>query len=82
MYSNSVEARRDETIYLQDPKDGYEIDVPPGNSKVVDKFLAYIQAVGFDLSIEYEGEDEDVDYSMSDSLPDKYPKFLKEADYN
>lgn len=86
-YASSVTGRRDTTLYTEDPRNGFEINMKSERSKVIDKLNALIGSVGYELRIEY---DEDYDKNQEDSdinksydpQVDKYPKYLKKKEYN
>lgn len=86
-YASSVTGRRDTTLYTQDPTNGFEINMKSERSKVIDKLNALIGSVGYELVIKYDDEyDEEEDNSSIDESYDpqieKYPKYLKEKEYN
>lgn len=82
-YASSVSGRRDTTLYTQDPRDGFEINMKSERSKVVDKLNALIGSVGYELVIEYDEEyDSEQDYldeeESYDPGIDSIPDFIKE----
>ena len=86
-YASSVTGRRDTTLYTEDPRNGFEINMKSEKSKVIDKLNALIESVGYRLVIEYDEdydsikENEDIEESYDPQI-DKYPKYLKKKEYN
>ena len=86
-YATSVTGRRNTTLYTEDPRHGFEIEMDSERSKVVDKMNALLRSVGLDLVIEYDedydsGQD-DIDIEKSyDPGVDKFPKYIRNKEYN
>lgn len=57
--SSSVDGRRSKTLFTDDPKHGFTIEMPSKNSRAVDMLNAYFKAMGYKLDIEYEEDTED-----------------------
>ena len=51
--SSSVDGRRSKTLFTDDPKHGFIIEMPSKNSRAVDMLNAYFKAMGYALDIEY-----------------------------
>ena len=76
-HSSSVAGRRSSTLFEQDPDNGFIIDMPSENSRVVDMLNAYLKTLGENLYIEYDEEspqNESVDIECD--VP-KIPKYIK-----
>lgn len=86
-YASSVTGRRNTTLYTEDPRDGFEINMDCERSKVIDKLHALIGSVGLDLVIEFNEEydsekDEKAINESYDPGVKKFPKFIKNKEYN
>jgi DNA-directed RNA polymerase beta subunit len=75
LYASSVEARRSETLFTDDPMEGFRIDLVCERSKVIDILNAYFKAMGLKLVIEYESNVEDIEVKTDDSI--EIPKYIK-----
>ena len=76
--SSSVDGRRSKTLFTDDPKHGFIIEMPSKNSRAVDMLNAYLKAMGYALDIEYSDnyiENEDKQYEVKCDIP-KIPKYI------
>ena len=87
--SGSVVGRRDETIYTEDPSNGFIIKPKSNKSCSVDKFNALLKTIGFSLDIDIDDKnDDEEDYDIIDELnesfktnTDNIPKYIKDLEY-
>lgn len=74
--SSSVEGRRTTTLFTEDPKNGFIINMETKNSRSVDMLNAYLKAMGYALEIEYEDDNDGIDcYEVKCDVPD-VPDFI------
>ena len=74
--SSSVDGRRSKTLFTDDPKHGFIIEMPNKNSRAVDMLNAYFKAMGYALDIEYSEDAEDVEqFEVDCEVPD-IPDYL------
>lgn len=69
--SSSVDGRRSKTLFTDDPKHGFIIEMESKNSRSVDMLNAYLKAMGYALQIEYSDDTEEVEeYEVKCDVPD------------
>ena len=69
--SSSVDGRRSKTLFTDDPKNGFIIEMESKNSRSVDMLNAYLKAMGYALNIEYCEDLDDVqEYKVKCDVPD------------
>lgn len=74
--SSSVDGRRSKTLFTDDPKKGFIIEMPNKNSKSVDMINAYFKAMGYALDIEYGKDSTDTEtFNVECEVPD-IPDYL------
>lgn len=74
-HSSSVAGRRTTTLFEDDPDNGFIIDMPSENSRVVDMLNAYLKTMGCRLNIKCD-ETFDDDGDMDCDVPE-IPSYLK-----
>ena len=73
-HSSSVVGRRSDTLFTEDPENGFIINMDNENSRVVDMFNAYMKTLGLRLDIKCDdNSDEPVDIECD--IPDM-PKYM------
>ena len=76
--SSSVEGRRSKTLFTEDPKHGFIIEMESKNSRAVDMLNAYLKAMGYKLEIEWEDNcDEHEELEVQCDVPD-IPDYIKD----
>lgn len=74
--SSSIEGRRSKTLFTDDPKNGFIIEMKSKNSRAVDMLNAYLKAMGYALEIEYEDDYDGIEtYNVKCDTP-KIPKYI------
>ena len=69
--SSSVDGRRSKTLFTDDPKHGFKIEMPSKNSRAVDMLNAYFKAMGYKLEIEYDEDYKETEqFDVNCDVPD------------
>ena len=74
-HSSSVAGRRTTTLFEDDPDEGFIIDMPSENSRVVDMLNAYLKTMGCQLNIKCDDSVVD-DVKIEYDVPE-IPSYLK-----
>lgn len=76
--ASSVEGRRSKTLFTDDPKHGFTIEMESKNSRAVDMLNAYFKAMGYKLDIEYEDDYDGVEeFEVECDVPN-IPNYIKD----
>lgn len=75
--SSSVEGRRTKTLFTEDPKHGFVIEMESKNSRAVDMLNAYLKAMGYTLDIEWDDNSEYDELDVQCDIPE-IPDYIKD----